>query len=87
MEVRALGKFNDRFVYILSDIDVFSKLLHLVHQMSKTGTAGSSAFQSILKEPRYFRRRRSPALLRTDKGKEFFKMHFQDMLKLEGIQL
>jgi len=66
VEVRALGKFNDRCVYILSPIDVFSKFLHLVHLRSKTGNAVATAFHSIFKDPRYVRRR--PVSLRTDKG-------------------
>ena len=69
VDVRALGKYNDKYVYILSAIDVISKFLHLVLLRSKKGTAVSSAFQSIFKDPRYSRRR--PIWLRTDKGKEF----------------
>ena len=84
VDVRALGKFNDRYVYILSAIDVFSKFLHMVPLRSKTGTAVTSAFQSIFKDPRYGRRR--PVWVRTDKGKEFLNKLFQEMLKLEGIQ-
>ena len=45
VHVRALGKSNDKYVYILSFIDVFSKFLHLVPLRSKTGTAVSSVFQ------------------------------------------
>ena len=84
VDVRALGKYNDKYVYILSVIDVFSKFLHLVPLKSKTGTAVSSAFQSIFKDPRYSTRR--PIWLRTDKGKEFLNRQFQDTLKREGIQ-
>jgi len=39
VDVRALGKFNDGYVYILSAIDVFSKFRHMVPLSSKTGTA------------------------------------------------
>ena len=53
----ALSKYNDKYVYILSVIDVFSKFLHLVHLRYKTGTAVSSVFQSIFKDPRYSTRR------------------------------
>ena len=49
VNVRALGKYNDKYVYILFVIDVFSKFQHLVPLRSKTGTAVSSAFQSILR--------------------------------------
>ena len=51
---------------------------------SKTGTAVTSAFQSIFKDPRYVRRR--PVWVRTDKGKEFLNKKFTEMLKREGIQ-
>jgi len=77
LDVRALGKFNDKYVYILSDIDVFYKFLHLVPLRSKICTAVSSAFQSIFKDPRYSKQR--PILLRTDKGKEFLNRQFQDL--------
>ena len=84
VDVRALGKYNDKYVYILSVIDAFSKFLHLIPLKSKTDTAVSSAFQSIFKDPRYSTRR--PIWLRTEKGKEFLNRQFQDMLKREGIQ-
>jgi len=80
----ALGKYNDKYVYILSVTDIFSKFLHLVPLRSKPGTAVSSAFQSIFMDPRYSTRR--PIWLRTNKGKEFLNRQFQDMLKREGIQ-
>jgi len=84
VDVRALGKYNDKYVYILSAIDVISKFLHLVLLRSKKGTAVSSAFHSIVKDPKYSTRR--PIWLRTDKGKKFLNIQFQDMLKREGIQ-
>jgi len=84
VDVRALDKFNDRYVYILSAKDVFSKFLHMVPLRSKTGTAVTSAFQSIFKDPRYVRRR--PVGVRIVKGKDFLNKHFQAMLKREGIQ-
>jgi len=76
LDVRSLGKYNDKYVHINSVIDVFYKFLHLVPLRSKTGTAVSSAFQSIFKDPRYSTRR--SILLRTDKGKEFLNRQFQD---------
>jgi len=39
VEVRALGRFNDNYKYILSVIDVFSKFLHQVRLRSNTGTS------------------------------------------------
>jgi len=84
VDARDLGKFNDRYVYIMSAIDVFSKFLNMVPLWSKNVTAVTSGFQSIFKNTRYVRRR--PVLVRTDKGKEFLNKHFQDMLKRKGMQ-
>ena len=94
IEVQALGKFNDNHKCLLTAIDVFSKFLHVVPLRSKTGPAVTSAFESILKDPKYsssssttplFKKRR-PIWVRTDRGKEFLNKNFQDMLKREGIQ-
>ena len=85
VDVRALGRFNDNYKYILSVIDVFSKFLHLVPLRSKTGTAVASAFTSII-EDTSSRRHRRPVWVRTDKGKEFLNRRFREMLKREGIQ-
>jgi len=57
VKVRALGRFNDTYKYILFVIDVFSKFLHLVILRSKTGTAVASAFTSIFDDST---RRRRP---------------------------
>jgi len=70
VDVEALGKFNDKYKYILSVIDVFSKFLYLIPLRSKTGTVVASAFQSIFNDQK---QRRRPIWVRTDKGKEFFK--------------
>jgi len=66
VDVRALGRFNDNYKYILSVIDVFSKFLHLVPLRSKTGTAVLSAFTSIYKDSS---RRKRPVLVRRTKAK------------------
>ena len=68
-------------------IDVFSKYLHIVPLKWKTGTAISSAFKSILENPKYSNiLQRQPIWVRTDKGKEFLYRHLQDKLKSKGIQ-
>ena len=50
----------------------------------KTGAVVASAFESVLRDQRYPKRR--PIWVRTDKGKEFFACEFQAVLKREGIQ-
>jgi hypothetical protein len=79
-----LASYNDFYRYILSAIDVFSKYLHLVPLKSKTGKAVAEAFVSILKDPRYSKRR--SLTVQTDKGKEFQNKPFRDMLRREGIE-
>ena len=68
-------------------IDVFSKYLHIVPLKSCTDTAVTSAFKSIVQNPKYSEPiQRQPIWVRTDKGKEFLNRHFQHMLKSKCIQ-
>jgi len=80
VDFQAVGKFNDKYKYILSVMEVFYKFLHLVHLRSKTGTAIASEFRTIFEDSR-----NRPLWLRTDKGKECLNKNFQEMLKREGI--
>jgi transposase-like protein len=67
MDVKTFSKSNDRYRYLLSVIDAFSKLLHIVPLRTKTGTAVALTFRSILAK---FSHRR-PICVRTERGKEF----------------
>ena len=70
---------------MLSVIDASSKYLHIIPLQSKTGTAVSSVYRSILaKYSKPVRRR--PVWVRTDRGKELLNRTFQPMLRKEGIQ-
>jgi hypothetical protein len=82
VDIQNFSKYNDKYRYLLSVIDVFSKFLHIVTLRAKTGTAVAWAFRSILSKYSH----RCPIWLRTDKGKEFLNRSFHDMLKKEGIQ-
>jgi hypothetical protein len=66
LDIQTLSKCNDRYRYILSVIDVFSKYLHLVPINTKSGPADTSAFRSLLHDdsPR-------PLWVGTDKSKDF----------------
>jgi hypothetical protein len=90
LDVQSLSRYNDRYRYLLTVIDVFTKYLHVVPLRSKTGTNVASAFRSILDDPRYSLpkgiQQQRPVWVRTDRGKEFVNRTFQDMLKREGIQ-
>jgi hypothetical protein len=86
-DMQNLAKYNDKFKYLFTANDVFSKFLHIVPLKSKTGPAVTSAFKSIFNDPRYSKPlRRRPIWVRTDRGKEFLNKTFQDTLKHEGIQ-
>ena len=69
VDVRSLGRFNDSYKYILTVINVFLKYLHTVPLKVKTGVAVASAYESVLQDPKY--RRRRPICVRTDKGNKF----------------
>ena len=72
INVQAFGKFNNNYKILLAVIDVFSKFLHILPLKIKFGTAVTSAFKSILENPKYSKRiLRQPIWVRTDKGKEF----------------
>jgi hypothetical protein len=71
----------DNYRYILSIIDVFSKYLHLVPVKTKNGPSVTLAIRSILVDLK-----RRHIQVRTEKGKEFVNIYFQDMLREEGIQ-
>jgi len=87
VDVQGLAKYDDDIKYLLTVIDVFSKFLHIIPLKSKTGKTVTTAFQSILKDPKYLKLiRRRPVWVRTDRGNEFLNRSFQDMLKREGIQ-
>jgi hypothetical protein len=87
IDVQGLAKHNNVVKHLLSVIDVFSKFLYIVPLKSTTVKDITSAFQSILNDPRYLKPiRRRPVWLCTDKGKEFLNKPFQDMLKCEGIE-
>jgi transposase InsO family protein len=87
VDVQGLSKYNDGVKYLLTVIDVFSKFLHIIPLLAKTGKAVTIAFQNIFNDPKYSKPiRRRPVWVRTDRGKEFLNKSFQDMLKREGIQ-
>jgi hypothetical protein len=71
-DVQAFGKCNDNYKFLLTVFDVFSKFLHIVPLKSKSGMTVTSAFKSILENPKYSKPiQRQPLWVRTDKGKEF----------------
>ena len=67
--------------YLLTVIDVFSKIALAVSVHSKDAKAIISAFDQVLMAAH----RRHPRRLQTDKGKEFFNSDFLALMKRNGI--
>ena len=53
VDVQGLSKYNDRIMFLLNVIDVFSKYVHDVPLKSKMESSVTLAFQSVLKDPKY----------------------------------
>ena len=70
VDVQGLSKYNDGINYLLSVIDVFSKYLHVVPLISKTGPSVTSALQMGFKDTKYSKpKRRWHVWVQTDRGK------------------
>lgn len=80
VDMQAISKDNDGKRFILTVIDVFSKLAFSEPLKNKTGVEVTKAFRNILK-----RSGKNPKKLHTDFGTEFLNSTFQKMLKSEGI--
>ena len=68
-DLSALSKYNDKYKYLLTCIDVFSKYAWAIPLKSKTGAHLTEAFTPLLVD-------RHPAHLQTDKGTEFVNRNF-----------
>nr|DAC81401.1 TPA_asm: integrase [Pimephales minnow adintovirus] len=79
VDMIAYAKDNDGHKYLLTCIDVFSEHAWSRVLKNKSGVEVTKAFESILKEGRV------PQKLQTDKGKEFFNKHFQNLMKKHEI--
>jgi transposase InsO family protein len=72
-EVQKLARYNDRVRYLLTVIDVFSKVAYVEPIHSKKGDEVAKAFARILKKEQ-------PAKLRTDQGSEFKSKYFRKLM-------
>ena len=77
--ISSLARFNKGYKFLLTCIDVFSKLAWVVPFINKVGESLVNGFQSILEFGR------SPEKLQTDKGTEFLNRNFQSFLKEKSI--
>jgi transposase InsO family protein len=80
-DLRGIAKYNEGFNYILTVIDVFSKVLYARVLKSKTPTEMIAAFKSIFKESRV-----KPINLQSDKGTEFTGQKVKQFLTKNGVK-
>ena len=79
VDISSLARFNKRYKFLITCIDVFSKFAWVVPRKKKSGKTLVNGFQSILDTGR------SPEKLQTDKGTEFLNRNFQSFLKENSI--
>jgi transposase InsO family protein len=72
-EVQKLARYNDKVRYLLTVVDVFSKVAYVEPLLSKKGEQVAKAFARVL-------RKAHPLNLRTDQGSEFKSKFFRNLL-------
>ena len=76
-----IAKHNDKYRYLLTAIDVFSKMAHVELLRKKdTGTV-AEAFENFLDHLDF-----KPKYVHSDQGSEFIGSKFQNALKRRGIK-
>ena len=81
VEMQAFARQNKGYKYILMIIDIFSKYGWASPLKNKTGVEVARAFQQLWKT------QTPPKKLRTDKGKEFYNKHMNELLRKHGVDL
>lgn len=79
IDVSNIKKYNRGYTFILTAIDVFSRLAFAVPLKNKNAASMTSAFESILKK-------HPVKYLQTDKGTEFKNRQFQALLKKHNVR-
>ncbi len=81
VDVHKLKKHNKGVNYLLTVVDVFSKMAWVVPIKQKTGLQTAKALDTLFKSSK-----RSPQKLQTDDGKEFYNKHVAKVLKDNGVR-
>lgn len=74
MEMIPFARVNKGYKYILTCIDVFSRLARAIPLKNKTGVEVASAMKKMLADVQ-------PTYIQTDLGKEFYNKHVNEVLK------
>lgn len=80
-DLRGISKHNNGYNYILTVIDVFSKMLYARALKKKTPSEVINAFQSIFREADS-----KPTCIQTDKGGEFTGQKVKNFLSKNGVK-
>ena len=81
VDVQKLKKFNKGVNYLLTVVDVFSKVAWVIPMKQKTGPQTSEALEKLFRTSK-----RSPQKLQTDDGKEFYNKHVTKVLKERNVR-
>ena len=74
MDLSSISKYNDGYKFLITVIDVFSKVAWVVPLKNKSGQTLTGAFSKLFQEHK-------PAHLQTDKGMEFLNKSVQKVFK------
>ena len=77
-----ISKFNKRFIFLLSVIDIFSKYAWVISLKDKKGISIVNSFQKILDKSE-----RKPNKIWVDKGSEFYNNSFEKWFKNNDIEM
>ena len=80
IEFPGLKFYNKHFKYALLVIDVFTKVIYIEPMKRKLGADCAEAFEKILSKTKS-----PPVMLITDRGKEFYNSHFNNVMFNNGI--
>ena len=81
VDVQKLKKQNKGINYLLTVVDVFSKMAWVIPIKQKTGLQTAKALETLFKSSK-----RTPQKLQTDDGKEFYNKHVAKVLKENGVR-
>ncbi|XP_016845104.2 uncharacterized protein LOC107982136 [Nasonia vitripennis] len=81
VEMQPYAQENKSYKYLLTVIDVFSKYAWAIPLKQKTGNKVTASMKSILEQGRV------PKNLHTDRGKEFYNLLFEGLMKRYGIDI
>ena len=81
IDMSSFSKYNEGTKWILCVLDIFSRKLYAIPIKNKTGLVITQAFRELLETSVS-----KISQLNTDRGKEFYNKHFQDLMKENNIQ-